>query len=93
MIALYLFPLLLFKGSNLFELVKKFFSNKENYFFISLFFVYLFYLLIFYDFENQMILGKGFVHKLSLILFNEYFYQKVFTYFLFFVHEIRIFPS
>ena len=90
MIALYLFPLLLFKGSNLFDLIKKFFSYKKNYFFISLFFVYLFYLLIFYDFENQMILGKGFVHKLSLILFNEYFYQKIFTYFLFFVSWIII---
>ncbi len=90
MIAFYLLPLLLFKEKNLFHLIKNFFLYKKNYYLISLFFIYLFYLLNYYDFSAQMVLGKGFIHKLSLILFEDYFLQKIFTYFAFFVSWIII---
>ena len=90
MIAFYLFPLLFFKKQNIATLIKNFLSNKKNYLFISLFFIYLIYLLLFYDFEGQMILGKGYVHKISLILFDNYLYQKIFTYFLFFISWLVI---
>ena len=90
MIAFYLFPLLLFKEKNLINLIKIFFSYKKSYFLISLFFVYLFYLLNFYDFEGQAMIGKGFVHKFSLILFQDYFLQKIFIYFSFFISWVII---
>jgi len=90
MIAFYLLPLLLFKEKNLLDLIKNFFLYKRNYFLISLFFIYLFYLVNFYDFEGQMMVGKGFVHKLSLILFHDYFLQKIFTYFSFFISWVII---
>ena len=88
MIAFYLFPLLFFKEKKILELIKDFFSHKGNYFLISLFFVYLFYLINFYDFENQMMIGKGFVHKFSIVLFDNYTLQKIFTYFSFFISWI-----
>ena len=90
MIAFYLFPLLLFKEKKLIDLIKNFFSYKRSYLFISLFFIYLFYLLNFYDFEGQAMIGKGFVHKFSLILFQDYFLQKIFIYFSFFISWIII---
>jgi len=88
MIAFYLFPLLFFKEKKLLELIKDFFSYKRNYFLISLFFIYLFYLINFYDYESQMMIGKGFVHKFSIILFDNYTLQKIFTYFSFFISWI-----
>jgi len=88
MIAFYLFPLLFFKEKKILELIKDFFSHKGNYFLISLFFVYLFYLINFYDFENQVMIGKGFVHKFSIVLFDNYTLQKIFTYFSFFISWI-----
>ena len=90
MIAFYLFPLLLFKEKKLIDLIKNFFSYKRSYLFISLFFIYLFYLLNFYDFEGQAMIGKGFVHKFSLILFQDYFLQKIFIYFSFFISWVII---
>ena len=89
-IAFYLLPLLFFKQKNLLGLIKNFFSYKRNYFLISLFFIYLFYLLNSYDFEGQMMVGKGFVHKFSLILFHDLLLQKIFIYFSFFISWVII---
>jgi len=48
------------------------------------------YLLIFYDYASEVKLGKGFVHKLSMLLFNEIYLQKIFIYFSFFISWIII---
>ena len=89
-VAFYLLPFLFYKKENLLSLVKNFFTNKKNYYLLSLFFIYLLYLLIFYDYASEVKLGKGFVHKLSILLFNEIYLQKIFIYFSFFISWIII---
>ena len=84
-IGFYIFPILFFLEKNLFNQVKNFFSYKKNYYLLSLFFIYLIYLLNFLDFSNLPILGKGIVHKISIILFDEKLLQEIFTYFSFFI--------
>ena len=90
MIAFYLLPLLLFRNKNVEDLVKNFFFNKRNYYLLFLFIIYLFYLSVFYDLNEQSIEGKGFVHKISLILFNENLSKNIFIYFSFFISWIII---
>jgi len=89
-IAFYLLPLLLYKKNNFFKLLKDFFKSKKNYYLISLFFIYLFYLLVFYDYDNEARLGKGFVHKIAILLFDESYLQQVLIYFSFFISWIII---
>jgi hypothetical protein len=95
-IAFYLLPLLLFKGENIINLIKNFFLKRNNYYLISLFFIYLFYLIGFNDFSQQdfnnihSIVGKGFLHKSSIILFENYLIWKIFTFFSFFVSWLII---
>lgn len=79
-IAFYLFPLFFFKENILIE-IRNFLKNKNNIFCFIIFLFFLLYLILNFDFENQEILGKGILHKLSLILFEKIFYQKIFTYF------------
>jgi hypothetical protein len=90
--AFYLLPLLLFKSKNLYVLFKNFFIEKNNYIIISLFFIYLFYLLNFFDYKEftseKYWIGLGYIHKISLILFNDYFLQEIFTYLAFFISWI-----
>ena len=90
-IAFYLLPLLLFKDKDIMSLVKSFFLNKKNYYLIGLIVIYLFYLIGFYNFEQQSIIGKGFIHKISLILFSENLYRMIFIYISFFISWIIIF--
>ena len=89
-IAFYLLPLLLFKDKNVVNVVKNFFFNKKNYYLICLFIIYLAYLIGFFDFNEQSIIGKGFIHKISQILFNENFSRMIFVYFSFFISWIII---
>ena len=89
-IAFYLLPLLLFKDKNVVNVVKNFFFNKKNYYLICLFIIYLAYLIGFFDFNEQSIAGKGFIHKTSQILFNENFSRMIFVYFSFFISWIII---
>ena len=89
-IAFYLLPLLLFKDKNVVNVVKNFFFNKKNYYLICLFIIYLAYLIGFFDFNEQSIIGKGFIHKISQILFNENFSRIIFVYFSFFISWIII---
>ena len=90
-IAFYLLPLLLYKGENLIKLFKNFFLEKKSYYLISLFFIYLLYLLIFHDYTREVypgyntMLGRGFIHKIAILLFEENYIQKLFIYFSFFV--------
>ena len=69
-ICFYLLPLLLFKKKNIFNLLKSFFSEKKNYYLISLFFLYLFYLMNYHVFSEQILLEKGYFHAGSA-LFGE----------------------
>ena len=89
-IAFYLFPLLLYKSGNFFDLFKNFFRVRKNYYLISLFFIYLLYLLIFYDYDSEVKLGKGFIHKTAILLFKENYLQEIFIYFSFFVSWLII---
>jgi len=89
MIAFYLLPLLLFK-KKISEIIKSFFYEKKNYYSIALFFIYLAYLLIFHEFDKESMLGKGFVHKFALLIFDNDLFQKVFIYFSFFISWIIV---
>ena len=64
-------------------LLIKYFSLITTYL-LSLFFIYLFYLFNFFDFASLPFLGKGFIHKTAIILFDRQFLQEIFTYFSFF---------
>ena len=90
MIAFYLLPLLLFKKKTMENLIKNFLFNKRNYYLICLFIIYLVYLIVFYDFNGQPIAGKGFINKISLMLFNENLSRMIFIYFSFFISWIII---
>ena len=87
-ISFYLLPLLFFKKNNFATLFINFFKMKKNYYLIVLFFIYLIYLLFFYDYTSETTLGKGFIHKAGLILFQDYSFQRIFTYVSFFVSWI-----
>ena len=90
MIACYLLPLLFFKDKNIYELIKNFFLEKKNYFFIGLFTIYIVYLIMFYDFNEQLTAGQGIVHKISLALFKNEILRITFTYISFFSSGIII---
>lgn len=81
--AFYLFPFALIKKNNSFDVLKSFF-NKKNLFLASIVFVYLFFLEINYNFEYYTIetyeWGLGIVYKLSILLFKNIFFQKIFTF-------------
>ena len=92
MIAFYLFPILLFKGKKLLLLVKNLFLDKKNYLLIILFFIYLVYLTLFFkpNPDLDLFLGKGFIHKISFLLFGDYLYRSIFIYFSFLVSWLII---
>jgi len=89
-IAFYLFPLLFFKNEKIILLFKNFFLNKKNYLFIIFFFLYLIYLLIFIDFSKVPIQGNGYIHKISILVFSDFFYRLIFVYFSFFISWLII---
>lgn len=89
-IAFYLFPLLLFKEKNILNLIKSFFLNKKNYYYIILSLVYICFLVLFHDFEKQSTEGKGIIHKISIMLFDSNTSKMIFVYFSFFLSWIII---
>ncbi len=95
-IGFYLFPFLFFKTNNLLALIKSFFSNKANYYLISVFLIYAIYLIASTHIlgQNQLNidtqLGKGLTHKISLILFNSIILKEIFIYLAFFISAIII---
>ena len=95
-IAFYFLPFLFFKEKNFLQLIKSFFLKKKNNYLILLFLAYLLFLLIFsflsqQDFLNiNYSLGKGFIHKFSLVLFQDPSIRSIFIYFSFFVAWIII---
>ena len=90
MIAFYIVPLLLFKGEKLILLIKNLFFDKKNYFLIIFFFLYLIYLALFFDLNKELLLGNGFIHKISILIFQDYFYKSAFIYFSFFISWLII---
>ena len=89
-IAFYLLPIIFCKKENFFTLLKKIFKSKKNYYLISIFFVYFLYLLFFYEYESEVKLGKGFIHKTAILLFDQIFLQKIFIYISFFISWLII---
>ena len=71
MIAFYLFPLLFFKKGKLILLIKNLFLEKKNNLLIIIFILYLVYLSIFLNFDEELILGYGFIHKTSILIFKD----------------------
>ena len=89
-IAFYLLPLLLYREKGLLFILKKFFLDKKNYYLISIFFLYLIYLLFLHDYNNERVIGKGFIHKTAILLFKDIILQKIFIYISFFISWIII---
>ena len=88
-ITFYLIPYILCNVNNIYNFIR----NNINYFFKLFFFITIFIGIIltyptnYYEWNS---LGKGWLHKLSNILFVEQFYIKIFIYF-FFYSSILIF--
>jgi len=95
-IAFYFVPFLFFKKENIFNLVKITFSKKSNYYLFLLFFIYILSLIILSYFTNESSLnidvsiGKGYIHKLSYILFEKNFIREIFIYLAFIISWIII---
>ena len=86
--------MLFFKNKNIFIILKDFFNKKSNYLYLFIFLIYLIYLIIFFNYQEftttKYWIGLGYIHKVSLILFNNFLYQEIFTYFSFFISWIII---
>ena len=88
MIAFYLFPMIFFMKKSIKEHFKNLFNSKFNHFLILIFLAYLLYLIIFFDYEKfttvNYWIGLGYIHKISLILFQQSpGLQEIFTLFSF----------
>ncbi len=90
MIAFYLLPVLMFKFKNLSILTENFLSNRLNIYLILMFVAYLILLVFYSEFQNTIILGKGFIQKIVAILFENEFTGRVITYFSFLISFIII---
>ena len=88
-IAFYILPLLLFKKDNFVTSIKNISIKRENYLPIVFFVFYFIYLFFFFNFDEQF-LGKGVIHKISYILFDNYYYRLVFTFISFFISALII---
>ena len=76
-IAFYLFPfffLLKNKSKKIFLI----FKIKENFYLSLVFFIFLFYFILFYDLKNFFYLGGGIFDKVSELIFQNLFLQKIF---------------
>ncbi len=90
MISLYFFPFLFFKKEKISTFIENFLKSKLNLYLILIFLLYIVYLFFTYDISSQLLLGKGFVHKISITFFESLFYQKIFILFCFFISLIII---
>jgi hypothetical protein len=94
-IGFYLIPFFLFKEESVKYLLKSYLKNNKSLLFL-LFTIFYFFISFFYD-NYQYIqyshLGKGIVHKLSVIIFSDLRFQKFFVYvsFFFFYFIVTIF--
>ena len=53
-------------------------------------FLYLTCLIVFFDSEKESLLGNGFIHKISILMFKNQLYETIFVYFSFFVSWLII---
>ena len=89
-IAFYLLPFLFFKFQTFFDLFKKIFKKM---FLIKVFFIII-YLVIYVQFnniDNEIFLGKGYLHKLANMFFTENNYKLIFLSFGFFFSFVILF--
>ena len=84
-ISFYLFPLIFFFKEFSQILVSKFFEQKTNIYLILLSIVYIIINIIFLDLHQDIGIGKGYIFKLSNIIFGLSIYQKIFIYFSFLI--------
>ena len=89
-IGFYLFPL----GFLIKDFGSKLKSNifKKKYFLFHAFvLIFILYILFLYQIQNEIALGKGVFYKLSVVLFTENFFQKIFLSVVFLATSIIIF--
>ena len=81
-IGFYLIPLFFFKNNSIKNISFSYLKEKKILKIIIFFLIYLFLSFFFDDYQNSKypLLGKGFIHKLSLILFSDILIQKIFVY-------------
>ena len=89
-IAFYLLPFLFFRFEQLSDLFKKIY-NKEFLIKIFLIIVYLTFFIKFNNVNNEIFLGKGYLHKLTSLFFNDYNFKIFFLCFGFFFSFIILF--
>ena len=89
-IAFYITPILIFTKLRVNYLKKELFSKKFLYL-SFLFLLYLLVLIFYLDFSNLPKLGKGFVHKLLIIIFDDINLRLFFTLVSFYISLILIF--
>tara|TARA_B100000795_G_scaffold172323_1_gene129963 strand:+ start:327 stop:1631 length:1305 start_codon:yes stop_codon:yes gene_type:complete len=75
-VAFYLFPFFfILKDSN--KKLLNFLKYKENYLFIFFFIIYLIYFLFYYSLDNFYYIGGGVFQKITKLLFDSLFVQKI----------------
>jgi len=81
-VGFYLIPFFFFKDQGIKNIFFSFIKEKKNLKIIVLFIIYLLLSFLFDDYQNSKypLLGKGIIHKLSLILFSDILFQKIFVY-------------
>jgi hypothetical protein len=81
-IGFYLVPLFFFKNNGIKNISFSYFKEKKIFKITIFFLIYLFLSFIFDDYQNSKypLLGKGIIHKLSLILYSDILIQKIFVY-------------
>ena len=84
-IGFYLFPLIFFFKEFSQILVSKFFEQKINIYLLLLPIVYIIINIFFLDLHQDTGIGKGYIFKLSNIVFGLSIYQKIFIYFSFLI--------
>jgi hypothetical protein len=94
-IGFYFIPLFFFKNENAIKSIKSYFMDNKNLYFFLFFLLYLLLTIFFDDYQNSKypVLGKGVIHKISILFFNDFLIQKIFVYFnfIFFYFIIAIF--
>lgn len=89
-IAFYITPFLIFLKIKTTHLKKEFLTKKFLYL-SAIFFMYILILILFSDFSNLPKLGKGFVHKFLILIFDNVNLRFLFTLISFFLAFIVIF--
>lgn len=94
-LGFYFIPFFFFKNENYKLLLLNYFKTKKNYLLILLLIIYLIISFIFDNYQNVKYahLGKGFVHKISILFFSDLIIQKLFVYlnFIFFYFIVTLF--